>query len=123
MNPIILSLLLAGVLLNALGQLFLKAGTNAVGVFALSPGDIFIALLKLSVQPPIIAGVLCYLSSLIVWVVALSRTPVSIAYPILSIGYIVNAVAAWVLFGERLSFTKLAGMLIIIGGVTLVARD
>jgi multidrug transporter EmrE-like cation transporter len=41
----------------------------------------------------------------------------------LSIGYVVNAVAAWYLFGEALSATKLAGIGIIIFGVILVARS
>jgi multidrug transporter EmrE-like cation transporter len=40
----------------------------------------------------------------------------------LSIGYVVNAVAAWMLFGEQLSAARLAGIGIIIVGVWLVAR-
>jgi len=59
----------------------------------------------------------------VVWVAALSRVPVSIAYPMLSIGYIVNAVAAWYLFGEALSAMKLAGIGVIIVGVFMVARS
>ena len=54
---------------------------------------------------------------------ALSRVPVSIAYPMLSIGYIVNAVAAWYLFGEALSAMKLAGIGVIVLGVFMVARS
>jgi multidrug transporter EmrE-like cation transporter len=49
--------------------------------------------------------------------------PVSIAYPMLSIGYIVNAVAAWYLFGEALSPMKLAGIGVIVVGVFMVARS
>jgi len=32
-----------------------------------------------------------------------------VAYPIPSLGYVVNAIAAWLLFGEALTATKLAG--------------
>ena len=39
-------------------------------------------------------GMACYAVSLVVWIMALSRVPVSIAYPMLSIGYVVNAVGA-----------------------------
>ena len=40
--------------------------------------------------------------SVVVWLLGLSRTPVSVAYPMLSLGYLLNAVAAWHLFGESL---------------------
>jgi multidrug transporter EmrE-like cation transporter len=45
------------------------------------------------------------------------------AYPMLSIGYVVNAIAAWYLFGEYISVQRMAGIAIIIVGVYLVARS
>jgi multidrug transporter EmrE-like cation transporter len=54
---------------------------------------------------------------------ALSRVPVSVAYPLLSIGYIVNAFAAWYLFGESLTAQKLVGIAVICIGVWLVAKS
>jgi multidrug transporter EmrE-like cation transporter len=56
-------------------------------------------------------------------VVALSKVPVSIAYPMLSIGYVVNAVAAHYLLGEGLSAMRMTGIGVIIVGVFLVARS
>jgi multidrug transporter EmrE-like cation transporter len=53
----------------------------------------------------------------------LSRVEVSIAYPMLSIGYVLNAVAAWYLFGESLTAQKLVGIAFIVAGVFLVARS
>jgi len=53
----------------------------------------------------------------------LSRVEVSIAYPMLSIGYVLNAVAAWYLFGESLTAQKLVGIGFIVAGVFLVARS
>jgi multidrug transporter EmrE-like cation transporter len=41
----------------------------------------------------------------------------------LSVGYIVTAIAAWYFFGENLSATRIAGIVVIIGGVYLVARS
>ena len=58
-----------------------------------------------------------------IWVVALSRAPVSIVYPMLSLGYIVNALAAMVLFDEPLSAGKVAGILIIILGVYVLTQS
>ena len=61
--------------------------------------------------------------SLFVWILGLSRVPVSIAYPMLSVGYVVNAVAAHYLFGETVTLARWLGIGFIIVGVWLVARS
>ena len=123
MNPLTFSLLLTGVLLNAGAQLLLKAGTNRIGEFAFSVENIVPIGMRVATSPPILAGLACYGVSVVVWILALSRVPVSVAYPLLSIGYIVNAVAAWYLFGESLGAQKLVGIAFIVAGVWLVARS
>ena len=123
MNAISFSLLMTGVLLNAGAQLLLKAGTNSVGVFAFSRDNFVPVGWELATEPHIIGGLGCYVISVIVWIMALSRVEVSIAYPMLSIGYVVNALAAWYLFGETVTLTRLAGIGIIIIGVYIVARS
>jgi len=47
----------------------------------------------------------------------------SLAYPMLSIGYVVNAIAAYYLFGESLSVMRITGIFIIIVGVYLIAQN
>lgn len=123
MNRISFALILVGVLLNALAQLLLKAGTNAVGHFAFERGNILPVGWQLATEPHIFSGLCCYVISVIVWIMALSRVEVSIAYPMLSIGYVVNALAAWYLFGEALTPLRLLGIGIIILGVFVVARS
>ena len=122
MNFISFSLVLTGVLLNAAAQLLLKAGTTRVGHFEFSVDNILPVGWQLASQPHILAGLGCYVVSVVVWIMALSRVPVSIAYPMLSIGYVVNAFAAWWLFGESLAAQKLIGIGFIVVGVWLVAR-
>jgi multidrug transporter EmrE-like cation transporter len=53
----------------------------------------------------------------------LSRVPVSVAYPMLSLGYVINAVAAQYIFGEAVTVTRWLGIGFIILGVWLVARS
>jgi len=48
---------------------------------------------------------------------------VSIAYPMLSVGYVVNAVAAWWLFGEALGPMRVLGICVIVFGVFLLYRS
>ena len=123
MNAISFSLLMTGVLLNAGAQLLLKAGTNSVGVFEFSRDNIVPVGWKLATEPHIVGGLACYVVSVVVWVIALSRVEVSVAYPLLSVGYVVNAIAAWYLFGEAVTPMRLAGIGIIIIGVCLVTRS
>lgn len=123
MNPVSFSLIITGVLLNAVAQLLLKAGTNAVGHFEFHIDNLLPVGLKLALQPYILGGMACYAISLVVWIMALSRVPVSIAYPMLSIGYVINAFVAWQWFGEALSAQKLLGIGFIVVGVYVVARS
>ena len=123
MTAISFTLLLAGVLLNAAAQLLLKAGTNAVGPFEFSTANAVPIGMKLALEPHILGGIACYVVSVVVWILALSRVEVSVAYPMLSIGYVVNAVAAYYLFGEAVSATRLVGIGVIILGVFIVARS
>lgn len=106
------AIVLLGVLLNAAAQLLLKAGTRTTPLG-----------LALAVEPHILGGLCCYAVSVVVWVIALSRAPVSVAYPMLSIGYVVNAIAAWYLLGESLNPMRWAGIGAILVGVFLVARS
>ena len=123
MTTVSFALILTGVLLNAAAQLLLKAGTNAVGHFEFTSGNIVPMGMRLAMEPHILGGMLCYAISLVVWIMGLSRVPVSIAYPMLSIGYVINALAAWQLFGESLNAQKLIGIGFIILGVVLVTRS
>lgn len=115
-------LIMVGVLLNAAAQLLLKAGMNRIGHFEFSAANLVPIGWKVATNPPVIAGLTCYVVSVVVWLLALSRVDVSYAYPMLSAGYIVNAIAAWYLFGEVLSPMKLAGIFVIILGVFLISR-
>lgn len=117
------ALVLTGVLLNAAAQLLLKAGTNAIGHFEYSAANVLPIGLKVAQQPHILGGLACYGISVVVWILALSRVEVSIAYPMLSLGYVVNAAAAYFLFGEDVNAMRMAGIFVIVVGVVLVAKS
>ncbi|MFZ2315144.1 MAG: EamA family transporter [Gammaproteobacteria bacterium] len=120
---IVFALILLGVLLNASAQILLKAGMNNIGHFDFSMSNIWPIGLKVIGNLPIISGLTMYVASVLVWLLVLSRVQVSFAYPMLSIGYIVNAIAAYYLFGEPLTSVRMLGIFIIISGVYLVAQS
>ena len=105
-----LAIALLSVLLNAAAQLFLKAGTNIVGTVSFGDANTINTLMNIARVPWFWAGFACYGISLFTWIATLSRLPVSVAYPLVSIGYVVNALAAWWLFGESLTVQKLIGV-------------
>ncbi len=114
--------LMTGVLLNTVAQLLLKAGTNVLGVITLDRDNWLETLWRMGTQGHFVIGVAVYMVSLVVWIIGLSRVPVSVAYPMLSLGYVLNAIAAYYLFGEVVSTAKWLGIGCIIVGVWLVAR-
>ncbi|MDA3790410.1 MAG: EamA family transporter [Desulfobacula sp.] len=115
-------LIVFGVLLNALAQIALKQGMRVIGTFSFSVENILPILIKVSVNPFIIAGLACYAVSVIVWLMVLSRVEVSFAYPLLSIGYIVTAFAGYLFFNENMGYVRWTGVLIICLGVYLITK-
>lgn len=115
--------LFTGICLNALAQLLLKKGTNAIGAIHLTADNWFTIGLKLATQLPIIGGLTCYVISVFVWIVGLSRVDVTIAYPLLSLGYIINAIGAWYFLGEAVSAQRVLAIFIIIAGVALLTKS
>jgi drug/metabolite transporter (DMT)-like permease len=115
--------LFTGICLNALAQLLLKKGTNAIGAIHLTAENWFPIGLKLATQLPIIGGLTCYVISVFVWIVGLSRVDVTIAYPLLSLGYIINAIGAWYFLGEAVSAQRVLAIFVIIIGVVLLTKS
>lgn len=118
-----LPLILLGVLLNAGAQLLLKAGMRHIGYFEFAWVNLVPIGQQVLINPFVLGGLASYVVSVAVWLLVLSRVEVGFAYPMLSVGYIVNAVAGHYLFQENLSLTRVGGILVIIAGVFLVTRS
>ena len=117
------SILVSGVLLNALAQLGLKAATRVSGPLIAGDAGVWQRALNVLVVPSFWYAMLAYGLSVIVWTVGLSRVPVSQAYPLLSVGYVINIGLAWWLLGEVPNVQRVAGIGVIVLGVVLVARS
>ena len=116
-------ILSTGVLLNALAQLGLKAATRVSGPLVAGEAGVWQRGLDLLVVPSLWYALCAYGLSVIVWLVGLSRVPVSQAYPLLSLGYVINIGLAWWLLGEIPNVQRVAGIAVIVLGVVLVARS
>lgn len=123
MSLISWGLVLSAVLLGSLAQLLLKVGTTAIGHFTFTSDNLLPIGWKLATQPYIMGGMLFYALSLVLWLMALSRLEVSVAYPLVSLGYVLTALAAWFFLGESLSTLRLLGIGVIMLGALLVAKS
>jgi multidrug transporter EmrE-like cation transporter len=124
MTPVTWVLILTGVGMNAAAQLLLKAATRPLAAFSVFDIETLVksvAILALSV--PFWAGMMCYAFSICVWLAALSKAPVSVAYPMLSLGYVVVAAASALWLGESLTLMKVFGIALICAGVLVVSRS
>lgn len=117
------SILFCGVLLNALAQLGLKAATRVTGPLVTTDAGIWQRGGQLLMVPSLWFALFAYGLSVIVWLVGLSRVPVSQAYPLLSLGYVINIGLAWWLLGEVPNVQRVAGIGVIVLGVVMVARS
>lgn len=123
MNAISFGLVIIAILLGAAAQVLLKAGTNAVGRFEFAFENALPVGMQLLAEPRILGGAGCYAFSLIFWIMALSRADLSVVYPMVSLGFALNAFLAWWVLGEALSAQRIAGIAVIMVGVALVAKS
>jgi multidrug transporter EmrE-like cation transporter len=117
-------LILTGVGLNAAAQLLLKMATRPMAHFTAFNADTLSSSVNILLRSlPFWTGMLCYAASVCVWIAALSKAPVSTAYPMLSLGYVVVALVAVAWLGESLTPAKVLGIVLICAGVVLVSRS
>lgn len=119
-----IALILASVLVGVLGQLFLKAGVAKLGTIggeALSNLPHLVG--TVATTPQILIGLAFYGLGAAMWIVVLSRVDLSLAYPMLGLGYVIVLLTSWLVFGEAVTPLRWAGTIMIVAGVVLVARS
>jgi drug/metabolite transporter (DMT)-like permease len=119
----VLPLIFLSVLINVTAQLLLKQGMMRVGYFAFAWENVTPVAVRILSDPFILLGILSYVVSVTVWLLVLSRTDVSYAYPIISMGYILTAIAAYFFLHEPLTIARIVGIFVIMVGVYLVSRS
>jgi drug/metabolite transporter (DMT)-like permease len=112
-----IALILLSVALGVTGQIFLKQGVSAEGpITGLNKG-----VLTMLFKPMVLLGLFSYGLSSISWLVVLSRTELSYAYPMVALGYVFVFFLSWWFFDERVTWIRVIGLFLICFGVVLVA--
>ena len=114
-------IILLSVLLNCGAQLCIRKGMLIIGEVGMS--DILTNLGVMITNWWLWLAMFCYAASILLWMSVLSKVEVSFAYPFLSVGYIVAAVAGYCLFNENLSPLRIIGISVICIGVILISQS
>ena len=97
-----------GIVAGIGGQVLLKLGADAP--------DFVSQVLR----PSTLAGLALYGSAAFLYMVALRKIPVSVAFPSVSLSYAIVAVLGHYLFGEPFGMKQIGGIALIMGGVALI---
>lgn len=100
----------AAILCGVVGQLLLKQGAGAAD---------FVSQLF---RPSTIVGLGFYALAALLYIVALRKIPVSVAFPSVSLSYVVVAVAGHFLWNEPFGLTQIVGLALICGGVLVLSQ-
>jgi drug/metabolite transporter (DMT)-like permease len=111
-------LLLFAVITAATGQVMLKHGMQLASARANSTGNSLVV--SAVTSPWVLSGLVVFGISAIAWLGALSKVPLSIAYPFNAIGYLVILTASIVILHERANLLTWAGSLMVVSGVIIV---
>ena len=122
-DPKDLTLLAVNILLNVAGQLAMKRGMTAVGVVALQLDRFASTMGQALSNGYVLAGIAAYGVSAILWLVLLSRLPLSYVYPAIGLGYVVVVLISWAVLREDIPPLRWLGVLVICVGVYLVGRS
>jgi len=106
---------------GAVGQLSMKHGMNMIG--KIHAAQVVQKLGAAFLNPFVLVGFLLYAISALVWMIVLSRVNLSLAYPMVSIGYVVVVVLSRYLFQEPVTVLRLMGTLVIGVGVIMISQS
>ncbi|HEX7587522.1 MAG TPA: EamA family transporter, partial [Anaerolineae bacterium] len=114
--------LIPAMLFSTTGELFLKRGMNEIGSFDFTAlTAILPTIIKIAMNPFIWIGMLGFVGGSVFWLSVISRVPLSLAYPMLSLSYVIVVIESWTFLNEGLHPLRVVGSLVIVAGVVLVS--
>lgn len=116
-NPIYV--ILASVLCSSLAHFVLKLGANALPSTWVWPESGW----QVAGNGWLWLGMSLHVSALGLWVLALSKSDLSYAYPFIALGFVLTTLAAAWFLHEPVSMARWGGIVLIVAGVVLVAKS
>lgn len=108
-------LALVSIMLGSVGQFILKLGAGEI-----KTGNGLWTLILSFINIKMIIAVICFVVSMILWVFVLRKIELSIAYPMVSLGYVFVMLLSYYFLQEQLFFAKIMGTGLIVAGVAVL---
>ena len=99
------------------GQLVLKWQVNEAGQLPVDLGGKIFFLFKLLLNPWILSGFASAFVAALSWMAAMTKFDLSYAYPFVSFTFVLIVLSGAIFFNEPLTWPKIAGMVLIVGGI------
>lgn len=110
------------VLLTVYGQIVIKWQVNSAGSFPINLSEKFSFLIQLLLNPWVISSFTCAFLASLSWMIAMTKFPLSYAYPFVSLTFVLTIICASIFFREVISMPKLIGMAAIITGIIIGSK-
>ena len=110
------------VMFNASAQILLRAGLRNVDIGTLLAQHQTVTLVTSVVNIKVLGGLTCYVFSVLTWMYVLSRLPVGLVYPMMSLAFAAALIMGWTFLGEEIRPARLAGIAFIAVGIWVVTR-
>jgi multidrug transporter EmrE-like cation transporter len=118
MTARLLAILLTSITLGAVGQLMLRQVARVLT--APSQVGLWRWLISVFTSPTILAAFVLFAVSALLWIAALRETPLTVAYPMVALSYIIIFVGSYFLFAEPITLTKLLGAVLVVAGIIVI---
>ncbi len=118
------SLAVLGVLVATGGQLLLRAGMERVGYIGANRVARPVTLaIQVASEPRVVIGLVLFVISAGMWLIVLSRIPLSLAYPFAGLTYVFVTVFSKFFLNENVPAIRWLGLVLIVSGIFLVGRS
>lgn len=115
-------LVLVALAMTVYGQLIVKWRVDLAGDLPAGLSDQLRFVFRLLVDPWIISTVVFTLVAALAYFAALTQLPLSRAYPVMALSFVIVVVASSPLYGESLSALRLLGLTLMMAGVLIASR-
>ena len=114
--------ILLTILFTVYGQIIIKWQVNLAGSFPQDNTEKIQHLIKLLLNPWVVSGFACAFIAALTWMAAMTKFPLSYAYPFMSLAFILVMFLSAIFFKEAITINKLLGLAFIVLGIIIGSK-
>jgi multidrug transporter EmrE-like cation transporter len=107
------------ILFTVYGQIIIKWQAAQAGSLPSGVNDKLWFLLRLVLNPWVLSGLFAAFLASLAWMAAMTKLPLSHAYPFVSFSFVLVVLSGALFFHEPLTWPKIAGMILIVSGIVI----